>query len=383
MAEQLVQADNLLPIGESIRTFLEQTYLSKTDLKAILRERGVFVEKIDKADTIPLLISTILSPKEFDTLKECQTTKEDNPKIVTRVLPWNSNKKLIETIPSSFDVNEIIKNQYKNYKVKGSPRFIPVENNPDKLSLDYEIERTNLSKSWASFKSNFPGNITIEKITDGKEVKLALTYTAAETKDLNQKIATSLKQNYKAEGYIMPESDFVKITFGSFSNEERIKFFWKLIGDNKTEILAFKDITDVDLSVDENTVLPEKMDWMQKKVRDLKFKGSELHNTPFIKDSSFHKHFLFKRLDARFDFDYSGAKGSCNISFGFPDYITKQDTSAEFEINVSSAVALDASCKHLNKNAVKNNLLKSLNNFKLAVYRDIINSRVPETLHSE
>ena len=81
------------------------------------------------------------------------------------------------------------------------------------------------------------------------------------------------------------------------------------------------------------------------------------------------------RLDAKFNFDYSVAKGSCNISFGFPDYISKKDLNSEFEINISSSLSLADSCKHLNKNTVNDDLLKALNSFKLSIYKEIIKER--------
>ena len=79
--------DVLLPFGEALRGFLEQPFIAPADLRHTLRSRGVFLSRSEKRDTIPTLVCLLLCPREFDELRECQSSREDNPKQITRTLP--------------------------------------------------------------------------------------------------------------------------------------------------------------------------------------------------------------------------------------------------------------------------------------------------------
>ena len=133
--------DQILPHGEMLRGFMEQSFVSKSDLKDLLRSRGVFTCNSDKQDSIPILMSTVLSPIEFDHLRECQNQKEDNPKIVTQTIEWDADKNLLESLPDHFNLNSMLDLEFSNFKVNGSPNFIPVNGNQDHLKMDFNIER--------------------------------------------------------------------------------------------------------------------------------------------------------------------------------------------------------------------------------------------------
>ena len=122
--------DLLLPCGEALRGFMEQPFISATDLKKTLRGRGIFLNRNEKADTIPVLVCCLLSPREFDELRECQATREDNPKTMTRTLLWNSKRPLLEAIPADLDLAALIVGDYVNYQVVGAPAFVSDREQP-------------------------------------------------------------------------------------------------------------------------------------------------------------------------------------------------------------------------------------------------------------
>jgi len=90
--------DLLLPYGESLRAFVEQRFILPGDLRRTLRRRGIFQTRSEKNDTIPLLVCGLLSPEEFDLLRECQATAEDNPKTSTQTIAWSSNRSILEVL---------------------------------------------------------------------------------------------------------------------------------------------------------------------------------------------------------------------------------------------------------------------------------------------
>ena len=150
MIQPPADIDRFLPHGEMLRGFLEQPFLVKSDLNSLLRQRGVFVHLNEKKDTIPWLTNLILSPLEFDHLREAQNTKEDNPKVNTQTINWISDKTLVESVPDNFNINSVLDLEFSNFTVKGSPNFIHVDGNADHLLLEFEIERNDYSKNWAN-----------------------------------------------------------------------------------------------------------------------------------------------------------------------------------------------------------------------------------------
>jgi hypothetical protein len=155
--------DQFLPCGEMLRGFMEQPFVNRDDLKKVLRNRGVFTSNVEKHDMIPILSATILSPSEFDYLRECQNSREDNPKIITQTIEWQSEDTLFESVPENFEINSFLDLEFSNYKVIGSPTFIPIEGNPNHIKIDFSIEREDLSKNWATNKSIFSGSLELKR----------------------------------------------------------------------------------------------------------------------------------------------------------------------------------------------------------------------------
>jgi len=103
---------------------------------------------------------------------------------------------------------------------------------------------------------------------------------------------------------------------------------------------------------------------MEDTVTDFTVRGDALQNIFFIKGRDYHRFILFHFIEAKFKFATSTAQGACSIAFEFPGFGSKKDTNIEFEVNISS-LALDASCSEANKTAVKAELLRQINGYKL------------------
>lgn len=72
--------DKIIPYGDSLKGFINQRYISQSDLAKILRERGIFVLNQDKDYLVPVMQHLLLSPAEFDKVRYSFAEKEDNEK---------------------------------------------------------------------------------------------------------------------------------------------------------------------------------------------------------------------------------------------------------------------------------------------------------------
>jgi hypothetical protein len=359
-----------LPHGEALRTFLEQPYVTASDLKAVLRKRGVFVHTPDKQHLIPLFVTTLLAPAEFKSLLESQSTKEDQPKRKTRTAEWTSTQTLAQAVPAVIDAGALINDEFANYRLIGSPTFRPVGNNHEHLILEYEIEREDLSKSWVQSITRHRGKIELKKVMDGKRAVMVLTHTAAETKEVSHRIAAFVTKHLRTNKDIDADAEPRRILFSSFSNETRIAFFWSLTGLQKDSVLTFKAINDFDLLPTSEAKLPAKLKWMQDRVTKLKVKGDQLHDTFFITESEVHPFLLFSRMEAKFDFKYHAASGECTIVYEFAGFAPDKSGEFEFEAHISH-LGPDPEFSHVDKAAVKEFLQDTVDQFVLDCFERI------------
>lgn len=368
MNKQPNDIDQILPSGEMLRGFMEQSFVTKSDLKDLLRSRGVFTGNNEKHDTVPILMNTLLSPAEFDSLRECQKSKEDNPKVRSQTIAWDSSESLIDSLPDNFNINSMIDLEFSNFNVNGSPYFIPVSGNPDHIRMDFSIERDDMSKNWASSKSIYPGSLEIQKISDGDEIKLVVTHTANETKYVANKASSNIIKSFKSKGCIDAASQVEKIAFNRFSNASRIEFFAAMTKGISSSLLSFVDLVDIEFSPDKDKKLPPEMVWMEKKIDDLKLNGSTLHQTLFLKEKKLHDYIILYRVDSKFKFDIGGLKGECVINIQFADYSRVKAVDSELEINVKS-LSFNESPREIAKSEVKQKILKDIESIKISEFK--------------
>lgn len=360
--------DQILPHGELLRGFMEQSFVGKGDLKDVLRNRGIFTRNTEKHDTIPILSSTILSPSEFDYLRECQNSKEDNPKIITQTIEWQSEETLFDSVPDRLDINSILDLEFSNFKVVGSPNFVPIDGNPDCIRIDFSVEREDMSKNWATNRSVFPGSLELKRMEEEDEVKIVVTHTANETKYVASKVSTSLVKHFKDKGCIDPSKNIEKILFSRFTNFNRIMYLFSLTEKCNSTMLNFVDIVDVEFSPDANNPLPQGIDWMEQKIEDLKLNGNALHQTFFLSDKRYYDFLNLYKVDSKFKFDVRGLTGECVISVGFPDYGRTKNPNVEMEVNIR-AMSFDITPRGVNKAEIKQTLLREIENQKIENFK--------------
>jgi len=367
MNKEPLDISKMLPHGEMLRGFLEQPFIQKSDLKEMLRNRGVFTFNSEKSDSIPIIMMGILSPTEFNFLCESQKTREDNPKKITQTVAWTSNKPLLDALPDNIDINKMIDIEHANYKVVDDTGFVPVDGNPDHLRLDFGVERTDLSKNWSSTKNHFNGVIELKRVVDKGEIKLIVTHTSNETKLVANKATSQLVNKFKDNGHIARDQEIQKITFDRFSNAKRIEFFLELSVEITSNYLSFQEIVDLELSPDHEQTLPQDMQWMTDKINDLKLNGKLLHETFFVNEKHNHEFTFLYKVDARYGFDVSGVNGACVITMHFPEYSRTKNGKSELEINIKS-ISFENSPRSITKNEIKEILLDDLEGQKSEKY---------------
>ena len=57
--------NKIIPFGEFLRGFINQRYITASDLARILRERGIFVLNHEKDIMVPVMQNLLLSPTEL------------------------------------------------------------------------------------------------------------------------------------------------------------------------------------------------------------------------------------------------------------------------------------------------------------------------------
>lgn len=309
----------------------------------------------------------MLSPVEFDFLKEKLQAKEDREKTITRTLGWESNKTLIAAIPDNLNIQEIIKTNYPKYKVVGNPNFKMVDNNPNRIALDFKCETANYRKPWYRGKSEFRGQVTFEKvITKGNKVQLQIIHTSPETIEISEKVAKHLEKHFKENNYMNPQKEIQRILFKDFTNEERIEFFLSMTESN--DVFDFTKATFLDIGPDPNENLPEGINWLElAKVRELSINGEVLHNIHFIKDKTLHKFMELCEMEIIYNFSIPSAEGNCRIRFGFSNYFKKRIGNIEFVADINKINPKDE-YTNVPQASIRNQLLKEFEKFKTEKY---------------
>lgn len=359
--------NRFLPYGESLRAILQHPSINDTERKQLLRMKGVFVNTADEDSSFPILTTSLLSPVEFEFLKEKLQAKEDREKTITRTLDWESNKTLISAIPENFNIQEVIKTNFPKYKVIGNPNFRMVDNNPNRIALDFKCETANYSKAWYRGKNEFKGQVTFEKVTTkDNKVQLQIVHTSPETTDISEKVAKNLEKHFKDNNFMNPKKEIQRILFKDFANEERIEFFLSMTEGN--DVFGFTKATSLDIGPDPNENLPEGINWLElAKVRELNINGEVLHNIHFIKDVTLHKFMELAEMEIIYTFSIPSAEGNCRIRFGFPNYFAKRISNIELIVDIVKIYPKDEYAS-VPPASIRNQLLKEFEKFKTEKY---------------
>ena len=361
--------DKFIPYGEALRGFVNQKFITPPVLQSILKERGIFVLNADKDYIVPIVQTLLLSPTEFDKIRDAFARKEDNEKKISREISFSSNATLYQSDIMQMNVEDFLKRQLPTCKIKQAIRFVQTDNNPNHLTAKFTIIRNDINKCWYEQTNEFSGSVEI--INENGKGAIRITHTSPETKALAEYIVKNQIRQYKDKGLLKEDVNPQKILFSTFTNTTRFVFFFRLTTKIENNgIFTFVDIKDISIKPQDECVLPAEILWMEN-IQRLIISGKSLNEKAFMKEEKFYCNLELWSIEATFEYDYNGQKGYVCICFGFPDYNSKGGN-AEFEVNIKSLVP-EKTLSAKEKRDLKSKLLSLMDNQKLTVYSNFLN----------
>lgn len=323
-----INVASMLPYGAMLKPLLNDSCLSDADINNVLKSRGVFVGDSNKKNTVPLIVTMVLSPKEFEALQEKQETKEDNPKHRNSIVKSKSDASLTSII-GGFEIDiEKIEQMDDNVRLKTPMVFGFVSEN--ELELEYSIIRNDLTKDWVRPQSAHSAKIIIKKDLLSKEIEICNEYTSKETDEINKKVIGDVVSFFKEKEEV--EDKIKTICASDFSNHERFNFMLKLAQSTEDEMLVFKEIKDVEIGPDPDNPPKNPDSLFQENVKKVIINGNGLERNSLLNNDNEKDNLLLRSIEASYSFNCNGIQGRCVLQYGFMHFFRNQNTSNEFQV---------------------------------------------------
>lgn len=349
-----INIDTLLPVGEKLKPLLNKSRISDSDMKNILAERGIYIGNSNKKLSIPILTLSIISPKEFEKLQELQKTKEDSLKTSTIKTQSQSKQNLNDLLPQNLIKEEYLKDEFDSFEFNTDLSFSIDSSN--RMVLDYQIIREDITKDWANSKSKYTGRIEIEKIMSQNMVCIVSEYTSAETEVINKRIIKIVNNYLSAQGEISNKEKPFEITSDKFNNNQRFAFMLQLANDSPNGLLLFEAVKNVEIGPDKTFTMPDNVKWMEGSVKNIIInseKGETLGNIEYISNNEYHEFLILRKVQAQYKFQLGAQKGTCIIEYGFPHYFRSNVKNNSLEVSVQKIYFSKESKSENSKNATR------------------------------
>jgi len=367
-----VDIHTLLPVGEKLKPLLNKSSISESDMKNLLKRRGVFLSGNDKKAIVPYLTMSLLSPKEFEELQELQKTKEDAMKFRNKSVNSKSNYNLTELIETDIiNVNDI-EIHLNDCSFHTDANFKVIDSN--RLVVDYEILRSDLNKDWASTESKFNGRVEIAKNIKTNEINIISEYTSNETEEINgiilDKVFKTLKEKNEIE-----EKKIFELASDNFNNEERFEFLLSLTKDSPNSILKYKSVRNIEIGPDKtsNLQVAPSIVVFDNSVKNIIIngeKGETLQNIEYVTNKVYHKALILRAVQIEYKFNVVGASGTCIIEYGFPQFSGSNKKSKVFEVTINK-LWFNKDSISSNAKSASRKILNEFNQFYLEEYRTV------------
>jgi hypothetical protein len=305
-------------LGNELRVLLNSDHISYGEIDRALKEKGVFVGNNEKSVTVPLLSATLLTPDEFLKLIESSVSRESREKVkpllslelVAKESDWISPLK-----------KSLFLEEFQALSNKGNEEFSiepqVIVDGKNKISISYSIIRKDYSQDFLKREIIFEGKITIEQQDNALKLDFSSSHSSKETEAINRKITSRISK-------ILNDSNLAsmakpqQITFDSFTNKERVRFFKRLTA-GFPKCLALGTVNDIEISLDKTLTLPDdpQIAWMNQAVQRLKIDGDRLNDIFLINDEKYYDYYHILRIDVTFPFTEAANSGECEVSFSF------------------------------------------------------------------
>ena len=366
-----------IPTGSELRVLLNSEHISYGEIHNLLKKKGVYVGNTDKSVTVPLLSATLLTPKEFSNLIESSVDRESKPKnkvseleLVTPSSDWVTPLKT-KLFTSDFSPHSKIDN------IDFTTKPAIVVDGKGKVKIPYEITRRDFSKDWISREIKFSGEILIEQQGQNLKLEFASTHSSRETEAINRMITSRISKILRDSGTTQSDKE-KRITFGCFSNVERVKYFKRLTAGAKP-MLGLGTVNDIEISRDGNCpALPNdpQIEWLNNSVRRLKIDGERLNDIFLISDEHYYAYYYVLRIDSTFTYSVGTNTGTCRVIFSFSPLSRSDGIKDDAELMFEFVRTSDRSLNSDARKSLQTTLERAIRGLIETEYRKIISERV-------
>jgi hypothetical protein len=359
----------LLPFGEPLRLLLLGSSLNPSDLKFMLNRRGIYIKDGRKESTIPTLANILLSPREFDILKNKQQFRESTIKVSDALTAWDtdSDKTIQQALPD--EIEPFIRNlitENSSYQLTDCGLQI---NDADEVTINFSIKKQDWTRDVFSSTSVHDGKLTISK-DENKVVTYKAESTAPETKELLSKLQSATHSFFQEQGAIAKDSTVQKVIANYFESNSYIFEFLRDFISQRYDTLTFERISDIDVGINQKfNNFPPNFMWLKGNIDKITLHGSRIDSTDVMKLGELGI-LVFGEIEADFKFDYPEAKGTCTIKYGFPNFDEKKGN-VEFEAKIAR-MTLFSAFLHVSKEKVSKNVIQDFQKNKHQVFEQFV-----------
>lgn len=304
-------------LGYDLRSFLNSKLITPGNISSLLKGCGVYVPTKNE-NTIPLLSSLILSPEIFHQMLSFVSNKEQRPKYRTGSIELSENGKILwkDNLQDSLEYLESlnIKDNYDNVEYE---KCLILEINGSVALLSYELRRNDYNQDLLKRDLIVKGSLQFSDKKDRLEV--VSIYSSKETEEWNKILIDSINRKFFTDG-ITSQEEIDQIEFKSFTNEERIRFFNRLVAGNTYLKNGSLETLAIMLDPDKVGSLPNdpEIEFFKGNLEGLKtLGGKSLSESFFIKKDEYYPYYFIPTIEVKYDFLDGANKGFCIVEFFF------------------------------------------------------------------
>ncbi len=303
--------------GDRLRVLLNSDHISNGEITETLKEKGIFIGSTEKADTVPLLSSCLLTPAEFKRLVEKSFIRESGRKYSSckfKLTSQDADWKM--EILNNFDsvVEGIKLEDDREFVSEPAISVDPTRN----VRITYSLRVLDFSKDFIEQEIVYPGEILLKQSGSGLEIEVNRFRTSKDTNKLNDGITSAVGKFYKSKGVTTDEKP-ESILFDDFTNSERIRFFLQLTSVDTPEF-SFKEIGNFEIIRDQEAgALPkeQRIEWMEGRVNKIQIKGKDLERIFLLEEAAYYQYYYLVKMTAIYAFKFGANIGECSIEFAF------------------------------------------------------------------
>jgi len=373
--EMKLEHNQMLPYGNELRDLLSRSNITAVEMNKLLKAKGVYLSNPNKENILPILSSILLSPAEFDFLKDKQKTREDSVKIRSdlpiKCIDSIKNENLITILPPSLNLDEIMQNPLSTYEFHHSNlSFEMMDNNPNKIKASFTITKFENNKIWFENKNEFHGYVIFELNKDKLEIKASSIHTSSDTENIIDSIKKEVLKILKSKNFVDNDITVEKILFDKFvKNHASIPFFLKFTATGLKE-LTFENIISMELALNKDEDLPTDSDikWMENKIQKFKLDGKEIQEVDLINSKDNYKYLHCWGMVAEYSFSSKEGVGKCKVNFSF-----QKKGKNEFELHIEGKSSLDTLIT--TRKSAENFVVETLDHLKIKSYQEIMEKK--------